>query len=158
MDHIRKVYTDDTSLFQVCSRSGHQYIMIAYHCDANAIFAAPFKSRSDKHRILSYGTIIQRLKYRNIMVDLQILDNESSTEYKRIIKYDWGVQYQLVPPHIHSRNSEERAIRTFKAHFISTLYGIAPTFPKNLWYLFLPQADLTLNLLRKSTLNPDISV
>ena len=113
--------------------------MIAYHCNSNAIFAAPFKSRADKHRLLAYGTIMQRLKDRNMLVDLQILDNEAIIEYKRIIKSEWGVGYQLVPPHIHRRNEAERAIRTFKAHFLSTLAGIAPNFPKNLWDLILPQ-------------------
>ena len=64
--------------------------MIAYHCDSNAIFSAPFKSHANKQRLLSYGAIMQRLKDRNILVDLQILDNETSTEYKRIVKSEWG--------------------------------------------------------------------
>ena len=74
-----------------------------------------------------------------MLVDLQILDNEAITEYKRIIKSDLGVGYQLEPPHIHRRNAAERAICTFKAHFLSTLSGIAKTSPKNLWDLLIPQ-------------------
>ena len=92
-----------------------------------------------------------------MLVDLQILDNEAITEYKRIIKSDLGVGYQLEPPHIHRRNAAERAIRTFKAHFLSILYGIENTFPKNLWGLLLPQIELTLNMLIQSTLNLNIS-
>ena len=92
-----------------------------------------------------------------MLVDLQILDNEASAEYKRIIMSDWGVEYQLVTPHIHHRNASERAIRTFKAHFLSILAGIAKNPPKNLWDLLIPQTELTLNLLRQSTLNPKIS-
>ena len=130
--------------------------MIAYNCDYNDIIDDSSKSRAKKHRLLSYGTIMQRIKDCNILADLQILDNEEITEYKRIIKYEWGVGYQLIPPHIHSRNAAERAIRTLKAHFISTLTGIAPTFPNNLWDLLLPQTDLTLNILRQSSLNPKI--
>ena len=76
-----------------------------------------------------------------MLLDLQILDNEASTEYKRIIKYELGVGYQLVPPHIHRRNTAERAIRTFKECFLSTLARTAPTFPKNLWGLLLPQTQ-----------------
>ena len=130
--------------------------MIAYNCDSNAIISAPFKPRANKHRLLSHGTIKQRLKYRNMLVDLQILDNESSNEYKRIIKSEWGVVYQLVPTHTHSINVAECAIRTLKAHFLSNLSGIVPTFPKNLWDLLLPQTELTLNLLSQETLNPKI--
>ena len=62
----------------------------------------------------------------------------------------------MVPPYINSRNIAERAIRTLKSHFLSTLAGIAPTLPKNLWDLLLPQTEITLNILRKSTLNPKI--
>ena len=51
----------------------------------------------------------------------------------------------------------ERAIRTFKAHFLSILAGVAPDFPRNLWDLLLPQAELTLNLLRQEILDPSQS-
>ena len=79
--------------------------MIAYHCDSNYIIAAPFKSHANKHRLLAYGAIRQQIKYRNIMSDLHILENEVITEYKRIIKSGWVVGYQLIPPHIHLRNA-----------------------------------------------------
>ena len=75
--------------------------MISYHFDSNDIIAATFKSRDEKHRLLAYTSIMQRLKDHNMLVDLQILDNKSSAEYKRIINSGWEVKYQLVPPHIH---------------------------------------------------------
>ena len=58
---------------------------------------------------------------------------------------------------MHRRNAAERAIRTFKAHFISILAGVAHDFPSHLWDLLLPQAELTLNLLRQSLRNPSVS-
>ena len=70
---------------------------------------------------------------------------------------DWNETYQLVPPNVHRRNIAERAIRTFKAHFISVLAGVDPTFPKFMWYNLLVQTELTINLLRQSTLNPSMS-
>ena len=115
--HIIKLYTNDIGWFPVRSRSGNQYILIAYHFYSNDIISSPFKSCSDKQRLLSYGAIMQLLKDRTIPVDLQILDKEASAEYNLIFKAEWVVGYQLVPPHIHSRNSAERAICTFKAHF-----------------------------------------
>ena len=45
-----------------------------------------------------------------------------------------------------------------KARFLSILAGIANTFPNKFWGLITPQTELTLNLLRQSTLNPKISV
>ena len=103
---------------------------------------------------MEYNKIIQRLTDNKLIVDLQILDNKASAEYKRAIKTKWNDNYQLVPPNTHRRNAAERAIRTFKAHFLSILAGVAPDFPRNLWYLLLPQTELTLNLLRQATLDP----
>jgi hypothetical protein len=64
------------------------------------------------------------------------------------MKKKWGVTYQLVPPDMHRRNAAERAIRTFKAHFLGILTGVSGDFPRHLWDLLLTQAELTLNLLR----------
>ena len=67
------------------------------------------------------------------------------------------MEYQLVPPHIHRRNASERAIHTFKNHFIAGLASTDPNFPLSNWCRLLPQAELTLNLLCASRLNPKLS-
>ena len=154
---ISKLYTDDTGRFPVHARSGNRYIMIAYHCDTNLILAEPFPSRKDAHRLLAYNKIMQRLADNKLFVNLQIIDNEASEEYNRIIKNKWNAKYQLVPPHTHRSNTSERAIRTFKAHFLSILAGVAPDIPRNLWDILLPQTELPLNLLRQATLDPSQS-
>ena len=46
---------------------------------------------------------------------------------------------------------------TFKCHFISILAGTDPDFPMHLWDCLLPQAVTTLNLLRNSRLQPQLS-
>ena len=120
----------------------------------NMIIAEPFTSRKDNHCLLVYDKLMQRIRNHKLTVDLQILDNEGSTEYKQVIKKEWNVNYQLVPPNSHWSNAAERAICTFKAHFLAILAGVAPYFPGNLWYLLLPQTELTLNLLRQSTFDP----
>jgi hypothetical protein len=66
------------------------------------------------------------------------------------------VEYQLVPPHCHRRNAE-RAIKTFKEHFAAGLSSVDPTFPLHLWDRLLPQAEITLNILRTSRLHPQLS-
>ena len=71
---------------------------------------------------------MQRLKDKNLLVDLQILDNECSKEYKATMKQKWGVTYQLVSPDLHRRNAAERAIITAKAHFLSIIAGVATDF------------------------------
>ena len=69
---------------------------------------------------------MQKLADRGHHVDVQILDNEVSTELKETIMEDWGATYQLVPPNIHRRNISERVIRTFKAHFLAILARLDP--------------------------------
>jgi hypothetical protein len=63
----------------------------------------------------------------------------------------------FVPPGIHRRNAAERAIRTFKNHFIAALCSVDKNFPIHLWDQLLPQAEITLNLLRGSRINPKLS-
>jgi hypothetical protein len=68
------------------------------------------------------------------------------------------IDYQLVPPHCHHRNAAERAIWTFKEHFMAGLSSVDPAFPLYLWDRLLRQAEITLNLLRTSRLHPQLSV
>ena len=131
--------------------------MIAYHCDTNLLLAEPFYSRKDTHRLLANDKIMQQLTNNKIIVYIQILDNEASEEYNRAIKTKWNAKYQLVPPHTHWSNAAERAIRTFKSHFLSIFASVIPDLPRSLWDLLLPQTELTLNLLRQATLDLTIS-
>jgi len=155
--HIHKLYTDDTGRFPIRSHSGNECIMVAYHQPTNAILVEPSRSRRDVHRITAYNNIMKRIHDNQHHVDLQLLDNEASTAYKNTIKTKWNTTYQLVPPYSHRRNAAERAIRTFKAHFLVILAGVDRSYPRQYWDLLLPQAELTLNLLRQSNLYPNIS-
>ena len=65
-------------------------------------------------------------------------------------------KFKLVPPRIRCRNSAERAIRNFKEHFITRLASTHKDFPLHIWCQVLPHASLTLNLLRKSCMNPKL--
>ena len=99
---------------------------------------------------------MRRLSDRRNQVDVQILDKEVSSDFKKITVEDWGATYQLVPPNSHRINIDERAIRTFKANVLSVLSGVDPTFPKFMWYSMLVHIELTINLLHQATLNPSI--
>ena len=102
--------------------------MIMFHCDSNMILQDLLKTKADKHCLGAYNPIWGRLKSLVHKVDFQILDNESSAEYKRFITEEWVSQYQLVPPDMNHRNAAKRAIRTFKAHFLATLAGTVEQF------------------------------
>jgi hypothetical protein len=67
------------------------------------------------------------------------------------------IDFQLAPPQIHRRNAAERAKRTFKNQFIAGLCSTNRDFPLNLWDKLLPQCLITLNLIRRSRINPQLS-
>jgi hypothetical protein len=57
---------------------------------------------------------------------------------------------------MHHRNIAKRLNFHFKNHFLSILTGVDAAFPPYLWGLLLPQAKLTINLLRQATANSKI--
>jgi hypothetical protein len=61
---------------------------------------------------------------------MHILDNEALVAFKAEIKKNCDLQ--LVLPDTHHRNLVERAIQTFKSHFIAILAGVNPSFSMNL--------------------------
>ena len=73
------------------------------------------------------------------------------------MQLETDIDCQIVPPGVHRRNAAERAIRTFKNHFIAGLCSTNPNFPMKLWDRLIPQAEITLNLLRGSRMNPKLS-
>ena len=79
---ISKLYTDDCGCFPIRPRSGNDYITIAYNCDSNTILQATFANRKEKNRIRAYNSIMRRLADRRHQVDVQILDNEVSADFK----------------------------------------------------------------------------
>jgi hypothetical protein len=84
---------------------------------------------------------------------LQRLDNWSSLALRNYLTKQ-GTDYQLAPSHIHRMNNAERAIQTFKDHFISGICSVDPKFSLKLWDKFLPKATITLHLFSKSRINP----
>ena len=61
-----------------------------------------------------------------------------------------------MPPHLHQRNAADSAIHTFKNHFIAGMVSTNKYSPLHLWCRLLPQAIVTLNLLRPSRINPTL--
>jgi len=59
---------------------------------------------------------------------------------------------------MHRTIAAEKAIQTFKNHFLSGLTLCHSKFPLAEWNHLLEQAEITLNLLRSSRVNPTLSV
>jgi hypothetical protein len=151
-----QLYNDLTGKFPVRSSKGNSYVMVCYVYDCKYVKFFPMKSRSASEWVKSYDTVHQELTVKGFKPKLQTLDNEASAALKNFFTVN-DIAYQLVPPHCHRRNAAERAIRTFKEHFVAGLSSVYPAFPLPLWDRLLPQAEITLNLLGTSRLHPQLS-
>lgn len=150
------ISTDQTGAFPISSISGNKYIFVIYDYDSNLIYGIPISSRSKAQLTHATSSILTLLKSRGLQPKLQRLDNEISKELEHLLHKE-GVNYQLTPTGMHQRNSAEKAIQIYKNHFIAGLCTTNPTFPTNLWDKLVPQANITLNLMRPSRINPQLS-
>jgi hypothetical protein len=151
-----QIYTDQTGIFPVVSSKGNKYIMILYDYDSNVILAQPIKDRTAPELLKAFQVMEQALVARVLRPKLMKLDNEASKLLKTYL-HQQDIAFQLVPPYIHRRNSAEKAIRSFKDHLIAGICSTDKSFPMHLWERLLPQAVVTLNMLRTSRINPKLS-
>ena len=150
------IYTDLPGPFPVRSIQNMQYIFVCYVYEANAILVRPMKSRSDACMVAAYKDIYEYLESVNQKPTLNIIDNEASRAVQTYIKSK-DVDWQLVEPDNHRVNAAERAIQTFKNHFLAGLATVDRAFPLQLWCYLLFQAEMTLNMLRTSRTDPSKS-
>ncbi len=142
------VHFNQTGCFPARSSRGNKYIMVLVEIDGNYIDTEPMKNKTEGSMIKAYLALWERLTATGIVnPTTHIMDNEASAEYKKVIRKNCTIQ--LVPPNNHRCNLAERAIQTFKSHFIAFLTGVDDTFPMQLWDKLLPQTIVTLNLLHQ---------
>jgi hypothetical protein len=135
---------------------GNKYIIILYDYDSNEILAQPIKDRTAPELLKAFQVMEQALVARGLKPKLMKLDNEASKLLKTYL-HQQDITFQLVPPYSHRRNSAEIATRSFKDHLIAGICSTDKYFPMHLWDRLLPQAVITLNMLRTSRINPKLS-
>lgn len=123
-----QIYTDQTGKFVAPSSQGNNYQLICYDYDSNNILAVPFKHRTAHCIKTAFKEVHQRLTQAGLRPVYSRLDNECSAELKAYLKEE-HIDYQLVVPGSHRRNLAERAIRTWKNHFIAGLCSVDKDFP-----------------------------
>ena len=149
-------YSDLTGRFPYQSSRGNKYVLVIYDYDGNAILMEPLKNRQAMEITVAFNKIYNRLVKHINEPKLFIMDNECSNDLKLSILKNKNT-YQLVPPNQHRRNAAEKAIRTFKNHFLSGLATCNSNYPIHEWDRLLPQCELTLNLLRSARANNKLS-
>jgi hypothetical protein len=139
-----KIYSDQTGKFPVPSAEGHNYIV-----------ATPYRKHKSE-MVHAFEGVYPRLTMAGAAPRVHVRDNECPDRVDQLITSRHS-KYQRVPPHDHRHNAAERAIRTFTNHFIAIICGVDPEFPMHQWDKLLPQAELTLNIMRASRLNTHTS-
>ena len=149
-------YTDQTGRFPQQSSRGNNYQMVLFDVDSSSTWVEPMKNRTEGELILARRRGLARMRLQGIVPKHQILDNEISAAYRAEIAAT-GMTHQLVPPDDHRRNIAEKALQTWKDHFIGVLSGTADTFPLHLWCQIIPQVERQLLLLQQSNAHPKLS-
>jgi hypothetical protein len=150
------MYMELTGAFPVRSFKNMIYIFIAYIYDLNAIIVHPMAQHTDVSFIAAFTKVFTILRAQDYQPALNVMDNECFKAVEKHIHAN-RMTIQSVPPHNHCVNAAKRAIGTFKGHYVAALATVNNLCPLQLWDEFLPQVQLTLNLIRLSRHNPLIS-
>ena len=113
-------------------------------------------SKNNAAMITAFTKILATLTARGYKPTPNVTDNNCSKMVETYIKSN-KMDIHLVPPHNHHVNGAERAIATFKEHFIAGLATVDKNCHQQLWDEFLHQVQLTLNLLHFSCCEPSKS-
>ena len=82
-------------------------MMVLAHIDSDSIWVEPMKSRTEGKVMLGRRRALKRMHAVGIISKRQVLDNETSMEYRQEIM-ETGMTYQLVPPDEHRQNIAEK--------------------------------------------------
>lgn len=117
-----------------------------YMVDANYIISYPIKSCHQTELLKAYTYVYQYLQIRRYRPQLHKLDKEASKDIEKSIAQN-NTKLKYTPPDIHCTNPAECAIRTWKNHFTAI----------RAWCKDLKQTDITLDMMRPNTQNPNLS-
>ena len=143
------LYNDLTGSFPYMSLEGNVCYLIVYHYESNAILGLPISGFDDNTVFAAYKTQFEFLESKGYKIKLNVMDNQCNRQIKKFLT-DKDCELMLVEPHNHRVNAAERAIQTFKDHFISALATTDSEFPLQLWDRLTSQVETTLNLMRAS--------
>ena len=140
-------YSDQTGLFPVQSSIGNNYIFIFYDFDSNVIISITLRNRQGSTICDAWFATHTNIQANGYAPQLHILDKECPKNTKPAFTKH-AVNFLRIYPHNHRQNAAERAIQTWKNHFIAGLSACDPSFPLSEWDQLLPQCDIKLNQIR----------
>ena len=138
------IFADAAGRFPLATADGKEYILIMTY--KNYIKAVAFDNRGADSYVKAFREGIHFFKNLGHTVTSIVIDNETSSAVSKLFKEE-NITVQLVPPGIKRSNKAERAIQTFRNHFLAVLGTVHKDFPINRWDLLLPHIEITINLL-----------
>ena len=138
------IFADATGRFPLASADGKEYILVMSY--KNYIKPIAFANRGADTYVKAFREGIHFFKNLGHDVTSIVMDNETSKPLLRLFQEE-KMSHQFVPPGIKRSNKAERAIQTFRNHFLATLGTVHKDFPLNRWDLILQHIETTLNLL-----------
>lgn len=152
----RRLYSDMSGIID-----GEWYILVMFFEDTNYIHLEYMRSKDGPAYREAYLKGLDWYEEtqagRDSTPHFEILDNALDAITATALTKR-GISYQLVPPNNKRRNTAERANRTAENQLICCFAGADKTFDtKQYGHLLIPQAEITLNLLRESNTEPGIS-
>ena len=120
--------------------------MILHEIDGNSAWIEPMKNNTEVEMIFFQRRALARMKHQGTVPKHQVLDNEILVAYRKEILAT-HMTFQLVPSDDHRCHLAEKAIQTWKYHFIGVVSRTTTTFPVHLWCQAIPQAEQQLLLL-----------
>ena len=106
------IHVDFTGKFPIQSMDGMVEIFMVNNWNMNAIIATPVKSTKEEKIVECFKQNIEYLSNIIFKLVLNIINNVVSRLVQAYLEKD-NVDMQLVKPHNHRVNTEERAIQTF---------------------------------------------
>ena len=115
-----QLFSDQTGRFPTTSNRRNCHVVVFYCTDPNSIKSHPTNSRHRSELLKAYTDVYSYLRARGYRTKLHPWDNEASRDVEEFIT-EQQAKFQYTPPDQHRTNSAERAIRTWKNHFMSML-------------------------------------
>ena len=128
-----------------------------YHYDSNYIHIEVCKDNSAAAYLAAYTNGLELYSKASttslsLIPTMEKADNAVTVDFiKKMLTR--GIHVQLTPAGNHRTNNAERCIQTAKNHIVAGYHTADPDFPVKAMHLLVPQAEITLNLLRKSRLS-----
>jgi hypothetical protein len=147
------LFTNQTGHFPITSNCGHTYVVVSYIFNTKVIQSVPIKNWSKEELLCANRKIYKRLPLRAFKPLLHKLNNKTSKDVEAFVAMEQTC-IQYTPPDIHCMNPAERAIRTWKSHFLPGMVGLPKSFPIANWCCLTIQCNATLIMLCPCCQNP----